>query len=767
MARWRREAYLGSCLLVLAFLASCAPVQESPQGITGVWQGRFVDGATQARMKGNFWVESTSGSGISVPSESGFISGSYVGTRLTASYSNLDSVSPQIITLQADRSGNRLVNGTYEGRRASDNVLVFSGTFEADYVMHPADLKTSFPTRWSGTCDLSDPWAFAPAAPDIDVRYDAARSRYVVSAASGNANARPVSAISGSDNAFLLFANIGGDLPTQWRAEEVMERNGQIIFVKTRERKVAVLEVMDAASGMYRFSCGYGGYAVASGTRYLQRRRTAGGAERAVAYLEMKDPDTATPVDLARINPSTLEVELIPASGDARPPFGMVGSPIVWGSQFYSGTGATFVLQNGVMADVSPPGGALNSQYFVRLRANDIRGYEYFDDVYFDNNAWMAPPFVDNATMSATWDSASLRLSWAKPAGLNQATFPTARFVIFVQTRNGIDNNGDGSADLLYTTAIPINDMGGDTSVTVPANAYAYLAQYAPGDLVWQVQVRIYATPPGESASYEVYRHSSNNCVLPGRPDTIMGSYLHLRTYADGTRRYVAWGGLDGPMAWNIPFDGGTVTSISVLDNTGTPVALQAGSQRTFGGPNWQPVPGGTASAPVFGPTFLRGYNAWLDVPVGSLAAGVYTIRVVSASGTFDQPLYYPGDQILPAVARESMSGTVNDDGSVTLSWLAPPGFDNTMTFMVTLRSATQDLFPDVGFDELLYAGLGYNPSSASYSLTVPKYVADWVRGLYAAGQVNWYVQTRKSYLYNGLNANVARSYSELAAFPY
>ncbi len=298
MARWKREAYLGSCLLVLAFLASCAPVQEAPQGITGVWQVTTVDGATQARGKQNLWLESTSGNGVALRNESGLISGSYVGGRLAVSFSNLDTVSPQIISLQADVSGSRLVNGTYQIRQQSDNVLLASGTFDGDYVMHPADLKTDFDTRWSGECDLSDPWDFASPEPDIDVRYDAGQGRYVVATGPGNANPRPVSGTWGNrdDNNFIVLANVGGDLPNRWGMETAME-DGATIFVKTREGKIAVLQVISAAAGMYRFSVGYGGYAVAAGTRTLQRRRTAGGPEELVAFLEMRDPDTATPLE--------------------------------------------------------------------------------------------------------------------------------------------------------------------------------------------------------------------------------------------------------------------------------------------------------------------------------------------------------------------------------------------------------------------------------------------------------------------------------------
>ncbi len=452
---------------------------------------------------------------------------------------------------------------------------------------------------------------------------------------------------------------------------------------------------------------------------------------------------------------------MVPQSADGRLAFGISGSPTAWSHRFYTGTAAPayFYLHNGLTANVTPPAAVAGaSGYFVRLRARDIRGYEYFDDVYYDNTV-SGVPFVDNATMFAVWDNASLRLSWVKPAGLTQTAFPAAQFAVWIETRSGIDGNGDGYPDRLYVGSIAVNDAGGDTSITVPSNVYGYLAQYGPGDLRWHVQVRIYATAPDSIGSYEVYRHSSNSRVLPRRPNTVTGGFLQLRTNADGTREYVAWAGLDGPVGWNIPFDGGTVTSVSVLDNAGTPVALQAGSQRTFGGQFWQTVSGGSASAPAFGLTVLRGYNVKLDVPVGSLAAGAYTVRVESGSGTFDLPMFYPGDEVLPGVSPGTMSSTVNDDGSVTLSWQAPSGFDGTMNFGVHLRSDTQELFPDIGFDDVLYANVAYDPVGTSYSLTIPKYVADYARSSYAAGQVKWCVQTRK--------ASFARTYSALAAFPY
>lgn len=766
MTRWKRAAYVGSCLLALAFLASCGQVQEAPQGITGVWQVRVTDNSTFTHLE-NAWIESTTGNNVVEKTASDFLDGTFVGSHLTLRW-RFEAGTPQeqITTINADKSGNRLINGTFVNRRVSDNTVTDSGTFEGDFVMHPADLKTNFYTAGPGLKDLSkDAW-WNPV-PDINVTWNSSIGRYVISAAPSNTNPLPISVgwTNFNNNNFIVRANVGGSLPKNWSSSAEISQNGQMFWVKTAEKRVALIRITNASTGTYEYAYPYGNYAFSAGTQYLHRRRTAGGTERIVAFLEMKNPDTNTPVELARMNASTMEVESLPSSGDpVKIPF--QGAPAAWRSDLYSGTSNPgFTLMAGLMADLAPSGGVLSTGMY-RLRARDTQGYEYFDDVYFDNTV-TGVPYVDNATMSATWDNASsLRLSWEKPAGLTTAAFPGARFTIQIQTKTGIDNNGDGYPDLLYSATIPVNDAGGDTTLTVPSNVYTYLSGYNASDLAWNVQVRIYRTSP-EGYTSEVYRHYSGGSVLPQRPNVLYGSYLQLRTSSDGTQQYMSWGTIDGPMAWNIPFNEGTVTSVSLLDNTLSPIPVAAGYPTKYGGPYWQTVSGGSGSAPAFGLAYLRGFNLKPDVPVGSLAEGVYTLRIVSSAGTFDQQIYYPGDETLPSVSASTMSSTVNDNGSVALSWQAPAGFDGTMSFTVALRSTTQDLYPDIGYDEFLYAGVNYNPASTIYSLTIPKYVADYVRSLYAAGQVKWYVQTRKYYLYNGLNANVARSYSALAAFPY
>lgn len=766
MTRWKRVTHIGLCFLALAFLSSCGQVKEVPQGVTGVWQATLTSSVTGARFKENSWIEETTGNNFIEKTEPGFISGTNTGGHSTYSFrSYIGTPNESIITVEADRSGNRLTNITYTARRVSDNAVVDFGTGEGDYIMHPADLKTDFGTGYPGPRDLSE--GGSNPVPDIDIAWSASAGRYVVSGAATNPNPLPISSnfLNRPHEDFLVRANIGGELPQYWYSSAEITANGQTFFVKTAEKKLAVVRITNAATGSYEYACPYGNYAVTTGSNYLQRRRTAGGAERVVSYLQMTDPDTNSPIALNRMNASTMEAEYLPSDWVPVnvPP---LGSATGWLSEFYSGTSspASYLPLSGFIADYSPS--AILPTGVYQLRAQDTLGYEYFSNVYYDNTI-SGVPYVDNSTMNAVWDNASLRLSWTKPAGLTQSAFPSARFSVWIQTRTGIDNNRDGYTDALYIASIPISDAGGDTSITVPSNVYGYLGRYAPGDLVWHVQVRIYTTMPGSSTTFEVYRHYSGNRTLPGRPDTITNTtYLQLRTNADGTREYVAWAGVDGPMGWNIPFDDGTVTSVSLLDNTGTPIALRAGTQRKYGGPYWQTV-GGSASAPDFGLTNQRGYNIRPDVSVGSLSPGVYTLRVASGSGTFDKYVYYPGDETLPAVSSETMSSTVNNNGSVTLSWQAPSGFDNTMQFTVVLRSTTQDLYPDIGYDQFLYAGLAYNPASASYSLTIPKHVADYARSNYASGQVKWYVETRKYYLYNGLNANVARTYSAMSAFPY
>jgi hypothetical protein len=762
MTRWKRAAYVGLCSLALAFLSSCGQVQEAPQGITGVWQARVTDNSTFTHLE-NIWTESTTGNNVVEKTASDFLDGTYVGSHLTLRW-RFEAGTPQeqITTINADKSGNRLINGTFVNRRVSDNTVTDSGTFEGDFVMHPADLRTNFYSAGPGLKDLSSSW-WGPTN-DINVTWNG--SRYAISATSSNTNPLPISEgwTDINNNNFIVRANVGGSLPKNWYSSAEISENGQMFWIKTAERRVALVRITNAATGTYEYAYPYGNYTLSSGYNRLSRWRMADGPEQAVAFIEMKNPDTNTPVELNRMNASTMEVEYIPSSGDpVKVPF--QGSPTGWRSDFYIGTSNPgFYLQGALVGGLAPAGGLLSTGNY-RIRARDTQGYEYFEDVYFDNSV-TGVPFVDNGTMAATWDNVSLRLSWDRPAGLTTSAFPGAQFIVLIRTKEGIDNTGDGLQDYLYATSVSLNDNVVAHTLTVPSSVYGYLTAHNAGDLVWNVIARVYRTSP-EGRTSEVYSHYSNWNILPGRPDTTFGAYLQLRKYADGTQRYVMWSSLDGPMGWNIPFDGGTVTSIALLDNTGTPVALQAGSQKKFGGPYWQTVPGGAGSTPAFGLTHLRGYNGWPDVPVGSLSPGVYTVRIDSASGTFDQQLYYPGDEPLPAVSSGTMSSTVNDNGSVALSWQAPAGFDGTMSFTVALRSTTQDLYPDIGYDEFLYAGVNYNPASTFYSLTIPKYVADYARSLYAAGQVAWYVQTRKSYLYNELNANVARSNSATSAFPY
>ena len=765
MTRWKRAAYVGLCSLALAFLSSCGQVQEAPQGITGIWQTTATDNASGRQMTDYVWIETTTGNNVIARTEADFLGGTFVGNHLTYQVRE-DAGTPNefIVTCDADLSGTRWTNVRYVMRRVSDNAVLQSGTGEAVFVMHPADLKTNFNTAGPGAKDLSEGWWSNPV-PDINVTFNG--SRYVISSAPSNPTPLAIATWfkTKPHDDFLVRANLGGMLPGRaWSSTVEIERDGQMFWIKTAERRVALVRITNAATGTYEYAYPYGNYTLSSGYNRLSRWRMADGPEQAVAFIEMKNPDTNTPVELNRMNASTMEVEYIPSSGDpVKVPF--QGSPTGWRSDFYIGTSNPgFYLQGALVGGLAPAGGLLSTGNY-RIRARDTQGYEYFEDVYFDNSV-TGVPFVDNGTMAATWDNVSLRLSWDRPAGLTTSAFPGAQFIVLIRTKEGIDNTGDGLQDYLYATSVSLNDNVVAHTLTVPSSVYGYLTAHNAGDLVWNVIARVYRTSP-EGRTSEVYSHYSNWNILPGRPDTTFGAYLQLRKYADGTQRYVMWSSLDGPMGWNIPFDGGTVTSIALLDNTGTPVALQAGSQKKFGGPYWQTVPGGAGSTPAFGLTHLRAYNGWPDVSVGSLSPGVYTVRIASASGTFDQQLYYPGDEPLPAVSSGTMSSTVNDNGSVALSWQAPAGFDGTMSFTVVLRSTTQDLYPDIGYDEFLYAGVNYNPASTFYSLTIPKYVADYARSLYAAGQVAWYVQTRKSYLYNGLNANVARSNSATSAFPY
>ena len=117
----------------------------------------------------------------------------------------------------------------------------------------------------------------------------------------------------------------------------------------------------------------------------------------------------------------------------------------------------------------------------------------------------------------------------------------------------------------------------------------------------------------------------------------------------------------------------------------------------------------------------------------------------------------------MPAVVPETMTSKRNDDGSVTLSWQVPPGFDSSMFFRVVLRSDTQDIYPDQGYDNFLYAG-GGTPDGISYSLTISKYVGDYVRKNYSPGQGKWLVETRKN---NLSGVNISRTLSVMKDFPY
>jgi len=234
--------------------------------------------------------------------------------------------------------------------------------------------------------------------------------------------------------------------------------------------------------------------------------------------------------------------------------------------------------------------------------------------------------------------------------------------------------------------------------------------------------------------------------------------YIQSLTTAAGTTRYDAW----IQPRW---YDGGPVFpsqfgSVSVLDNTGAPLAVTGGSQQFFYGlmKNMNP----TTSA--LSDYFMSGGNVTLAAPVGTLSAGMYTIVFTDNNGIqYPSPFYYPGDFALPAVDNATMGSVFNPDGTVTLSFTSPSsGMDNTMRFTIRIRSNTLDLTGDGAFDILLQSNIPYAGPGVAHSVVVPKAFVDNLRTLYGVGEAAWEIQTRK--FYNG--TQVSRSYSERLSFP-
>ena len=152
MMRMRHAILLCLFLPALTFLVSCGTVQEGPQGITGVWQVTSTGDSSGATSLENLWIEPTSGDNVVVRNiaSSLFLDGSFSANQLVFRYL---SVGPSTCTIQATKDGNRLENGTTTCRLNSNNSLLFSGTFEGDFVMHPADLNTSFNSGGPGFFD--------------------------------------------------------------------------------------------------------------------------------------------------------------------------------------------------------------------------------------------------------------------------------------------------------------------------------------------------------------------------------------------------------------------------------------------------------------------------------------------------------------------------------------------------------------------------------------------------------------------------------------
>jgi hypothetical protein len=486
-----------SGIVLLVLLAACAPVQEAPQGITGVWKATATS-TTGQEMSKSFWIEQGIGSSISVKNEPG-ASGTFTSPTLTLAFNNPDDGSST--TLNGTKSGNQ-ITGTYTVTAGGSTID--SGTFWMDFQMHPADLDTGqsyvWVSSWSGTVylDFSKPYPWVNATDNYDASVQWGGSNFIMAPGPGASIFPGTSSANQED--FWVRANVGGPLDAALGTFTVgvpIENVGQLFFVKTRENRFAMVWVESLVPGSsvnLRSIYGYGGYAF-NGTppnnqTYVQRRRTgASGPVTLRFFMELRDPDTNLPVDPNRLDTTSFRVAASNFAGTQMPV--KSGTEEAYEATYYAGLAdnVSYIRRQVAMAgDLNVTGLATG---YYGLRARDILGYTYVGLAYHDNT--LNPSALSPAGMSKSADNTVLSV---QNPGLTTSSYPgfTVQFSVFITTVP--DNKTAFGATLLLQDGV-------DTyTFVVPPSAVTFLK--TKGALQWQALVRYYIN------GYEVFRHYSD-----------------------------------------------------------------------------------------------------------------------------------------------------------------------------------------------------------------------------------------------------------------
>ena len=491
-------------IVLLVLLSACAPVQEAPQGITGVWKATATSTPTGREISKSFWLEQGAGPSVTVVNEPAG-SGSFSGNALTLVFNNPGDGS--LMTLNGTRSGNQ-VTGTYTVTKSGSPVD--SGTFRMDFQMHPADLDTgnsqnAYVSAFGGHVhlDFSTPYLWVNATDNYDagVYWDGTQSKFIMYPYTATAPGAPGALLfpgtsSANQADFWVRANVGGPLDAALGAFSVgvpLESVGQLFFVKTRENRFAMAWVESLVPGSsvnIRSAYGYGGYAF-NGTppnaqTYVQRRKTGTGPVTHRFFMELRDPDTGAQVDLTRLDTTSFRVATTNFAGTQMPV--KPGSAQTYDATYYSA--GTISRQVGMQGDLNVTG--LSSGYYG-LAARDILRYTYVGIAYHDNALNLA--LLSPAGMSTSADNTVLAV---QNPGLTTSSFPDffVRFSVFITTVSE-DKFVFGESKPLEPT-----DAGSDTyNFTLPPTAVDFLR--TKGALQWQALIRYYMN------GYEVFRHYS------------------------------------------------------------------------------------------------------------------------------------------------------------------------------------------------------------------------------------------------------------------
>lgn len=503
----RMRWFSGIFLLVL--LAACAPVQEAPQGVTGVWQTTATSSVTGQEKSKAFWLEQGTGTNtVSVMNDPGGTGTFNSGTNAL----HLVFVGSGTSTvLDGTRSGNQ-VSGTYTVTQNS--APVDSGTFKMSFVMHPADLDTgnsqnAYVSRFGGFTylDFSTPYLWVNATDNYDagVYWDDVNSKFIIYPFTAPSPGVPGAflfpgTVVANWYDFYVRANAGGPLDADLGAFTLgvpIENVNQLFFLKTRENRFAMVWVESLVPGSsvnLRSIYGYGGYAFngtpPNGQTYVQRRKTGTtGPVTHRFFMELRDPDTNLPVDPTRLDTTSFRVATSNFSGTTMPV--KPGTEEAYDATYYSGiadNASNIRRQVAAAGELNVTG--LSTGYYG-LRARDILGYTYVGLAYHDNT--LNPSALPPAGMSKSADNTVLSV---QNPGLTTGSYPglTVQFSMFITTAP--DNK------IAFGATLPLQDGVDTYTFVVPPSAVTFLK--TKGALQWQALVRYYKN------GYEVFRHYSD-----------------------------------------------------------------------------------------------------------------------------------------------------------------------------------------------------------------------------------------------------------------